>query len=375
MQIVNFQCGKCGKLMGVSAEHLGAQVHCPHCQEIVETPAPPAATDPYAEVRVHVPDVQEQESIFTAPDDGQGEDLFGGPSKPLVELPPESAPRHAAPERIRVEQRSGTASRAAALSESTAAFEPPKTEQSAPEADDSHLATTAPAPRSSRSSMLGPMLLVLLIPYSLLATVYIIWSMLNRVDPLERLPDSGKEGSPRRINPDKPLPPKLKTSLQQLIRVGELEITPLKVELNRDGDLVLLLKMTNVSADQAFSPVHDSYLRYSETSRKSPRPYAYLDIGSQGKLYGGYLRYLKAPNAKDEERDGLIGPGQAIYVQVTTPDKYRDGLVKAALKSQGPMVWRVHFRRGLVAVQNRSVSATAVIGVEFPTAAIEKARG
>ena len=39
MQTVQFQCGHCGKLMGVSHEFLGQQVRCPTCQQIVLAPA------------------------------------------------------------------------------------------------------------------------------------------------------------------------------------------------------------------------------------------------------------------------------------------------------------------------------------------------
>jgi len=42
MQTVNFQCGNCNNLMAVSAEFLGQQVRCPHCQAVVVAPAAPA---------------------------------------------------------------------------------------------------------------------------------------------------------------------------------------------------------------------------------------------------------------------------------------------------------------------------------------------
>src|SRR5260370_26559565 len=39
MQTVQFQCGHCGSMMGVSIEFLGQQVRCPTCQEVVVAPA------------------------------------------------------------------------------------------------------------------------------------------------------------------------------------------------------------------------------------------------------------------------------------------------------------------------------------------------
>src|SRR3954468_5525969 len=45
MQTVNFQCGHCGNLMGVSVEFLGQQVRCPHCQQVVVAPASAGPTE------------------------------------------------------------------------------------------------------------------------------------------------------------------------------------------------------------------------------------------------------------------------------------------------------------------------------------------
>lgn len=373
MQIVNFQCGKCGKLMGISAEHLGTQVHCPHCHEIVEAPRPAPPPDPYADVHVDIPDSKEQESIFTHPEDEQGDDLFGGPAKPLVELPPESAPRHAVEREPRSPREMPEPDRGAFAARPAATM--PETIE-APSDHGANALPAPPVPKSAKSGMLGPMMLVLLIPYSLLTTIYIIWTFLSPShDPFQYLRDPGKDGNPRRVSPDSPLPGKLKTSLQRPIRVGVLELTPLKVEMNREGDLVLLLKMTNISTDQAFRPVDHSYLLYAETSRKTPRPYSYLDAGAQGKLQGGYLRFLKLPTDKEEDTSkGVIRPGQEVYVELTTLDKYRGAKMKSVMQSARPLVWRVHFRRGLVAVGGRDVSATAVIGVEFSPSAVEKAK-
>ncbi|MBM4068901.1 MAG: hypothetical protein FJ271_08140 [Planctomycetes bacterium] len=372
MQIVNFQCGKCGKLMGVSSEHLGTQVHCPHCQEIVETPQPAPKPDS-TEVRVEIPDSKEQESIVTHPEDEQGDDRFGGPTRPLVELPPESVakqPDYPA-------QSDHALHRTASPFDQAPSASLPETIET-PSDQDSPGIGTLPEPtvsRSARSSMLGPTLLVLLIPYSLLTTAYIIWSMFNTHDAFDAMRDTGKDGVPKRVHPDRPLPGKLKTSLRHSIRVGELEIQPLKVEFNREGDLVLLLKMSNMSTDQAFSPIDHSYLFYAETSRKTPRPYSYLDAGTAGKLQGGYLRYLQQPSDKHEDpNNGVIRPGQDVYAEITTLDKYRDTKVKSVLQSGGPLLWRVHVRRGIVVLGGRDVSATAVIGVQFLPSAVEKAK-
>ena len=80
METVQIQCGSCKRVMAVSVAHLGSQVHCPHCQAIVQTPPPrPQAADVRA-------DDGDTESIFAAPE--MTDDIFNsGPSGPLVEMP------------------------------------------------------------------------------------------------------------------------------------------------------------------------------------------------------------------------------------------------------------------------------------------------
>jgi DNA-directed RNA polymerase subunit RPC12/RpoP len=99
MQTVNFQCGHCGKLMGVAQEFLGRQVRCPHCQQVVVAPAPgPAAPPPAPAPAPH--DVEtvfqpqptgDHEDIF-APSEEATDDLFGRSSAPRLEMPAEPAP-------------------------------------------------------------------------------------------------------------------------------------------------------------------------------------------------------------------------------------------------------------------------------------------
>ena len=38
MEIIEIQCGSCNEMMAISVDHLGTQVHCPHCQAIVQAP-------------------------------------------------------------------------------------------------------------------------------------------------------------------------------------------------------------------------------------------------------------------------------------------------------------------------------------------------
>ena len=91
MQTVNFQCGNCNNLMGVSSEFLGQQVRCPHCQAVVVAPAAPAPARPGVMDPVDFsPSLANQhDDIFAPPE--PTDDLFGAAEGPRVELPP--APR------------------------------------------------------------------------------------------------------------------------------------------------------------------------------------------------------------------------------------------------------------------------------------------
>jgi DNA-directed RNA polymerase subunit RPC12/RpoP len=93
MEPVQFQCGHCGKLMAVGAEHLGQQVRCPHCQQIVIAPppsSPPNVETPprMVETTLHVPAPSgDAEDIFSSTE--VSDDLFGRSEPPRVEMPPE----------------------------------------------------------------------------------------------------------------------------------------------------------------------------------------------------------------------------------------------------------------------------------------------
>src|SRR5205085_5006316 len=81
METVNFQCGHCQQLLAVNKDHLGQQVRCPHCQQVVVAPlpSPPAAAAPpfpdSVEPTYQYTTSEDQDSIFSAP--AESEDLFG----------------------------------------------------------------------------------------------------------------------------------------------------------------------------------------------------------------------------------------------------------------------------------------------------------
>src|SRR5438876_3627008 len=94
MQTINFECGHCHNLMAVGENFLGQQFRCPHCQQVVVAPLPPSppavVPPPEAPARpmFSMPPPEEHESIFGAAE-SVGDDLFGEPPAPQVEMPPQ----------------------------------------------------------------------------------------------------------------------------------------------------------------------------------------------------------------------------------------------------------------------------------------------
>ena len=56
---------------------------------------------------------------------------------------------------------------------------------------------------------------------------------------------------------------------------------------------------------------------------------------------------------------------------MTTYEHFRGTHVAAIVKSGEEFLWRIQVRRGFVKVDNKDVSATTVIGVDFSSAEIE----
>jgi hypothetical protein len=239
--------------------------------------------------------------------------------------------------------------------------------------------------RPSGRNSLGAILMIFLIPYSVVATfavVYLLYERSQRAG-LDLLPDPDREdGAPRRVKHDLALPDKLRTRLGSPIALGDVVVTPLKIERTRDNDLVLHLKIDNASTDTQFNPFPDSYHRYMTRQSTPVPPYTFLAASSTGggewRLYGGYTARFRQPPDKRSARDdgtfsGMIGPQETVYAELITNDKDRY-LVPRVLATDGELLWRVHLRRGFVTVGGRDVSASGVIGVAFPADAVVRQR-
>jgi hypothetical protein len=216
------------------------------------------------------------------------------------------------------------------------------------------------------------MLLIFLIPYALVTTGFVGWQIYQQskrtFDPLERLPDPKPgDGGARRIHPHAPLPAELKASLGRSLRVGDLEVTPLSVERNAAGQLVLHLRLRNASHDTAFAPLlpAECYRCDKRARLEDAGPYTYLEVGGGKRLYVSGRDWDKAPpRAAGEPFDGTLLPGEEMTAAFRIGPADKAALWVAA-RGEGPLLWRVQLRRGLVALRDTEVSATAVVGVEF----------
>jgi hypothetical protein len=394
---IQLQCGSCGQMMAISTAHLGSQVRCPHCQAVVQTPAPAPQLDmtPSAGAAgaAGAPaDLGERDSIFGQPE--PTDDLFGGGEAPAVRAePPAAAPPPPPAPRPAPAPAPSPGPPEPALSP----FAPTVTLEPAPLppehlAPPSHLsADLAPAPALSelesagediapvvprnlpKRSMFLPTLLIFLIPYAIFTTAFIAYLLYSwpRDNPLRRLPDTATKGSARqRVQHDFKLDPDMRVGLGQSLRVGEIEVTPLQVTRNPFGDLMLTFRARNVSQDQVFAPISEEYLRYGARSMEELKPYTFLERQHQfavkQRIYGGHLEWVNNTTGKNRLFDGELNPGQEATIQITSDARYRDDVVPSMLKAPERLLWRVQVRRGLVPDEDGElVSATTVVGVDF----------
>jgi hypothetical protein len=245
-----------------------------------------------------------------------------------------------------------------------------------------------------------PLIIIPLISYSTLATVllvkyYLDIQRLKENSPLEYLPDQGDgkgathgKGTLSRIpQPDQELPAKLHVGLNQTIRVGDLEVTPLRVQrraiqFRTEGQLpkptkqqalALELRLHNVSGDVYFKPLDAYFSRsWKEAKPSGAMPYTFLTMGKQ-RFYGGPIDYNRKPRllVDGQDQDRTLGPGEEMTTFICTDPEDKAVEVLGRLKDKGPFLWRLQVRRGLVKVDDHEVSASAVVGVEFDRADVQ----
>jgi hypothetical protein len=286
--------------------------------------------------------------------------------------------------------------------------------------------TKTPTARQIRQSRGAERLLIPLMAFSVLATILIgllLWknyqlkSRLEKLNLLETLPDvdgdrpgveqfrekTRKQGFNFLYKEDlttQPIPAGQRVRLkdQQPLTVGALEVTPLKVEFrkvkikfgNAMGEktpfksIVLHLKLKNVSTDQAFAPL-DNYFDRCWISHSEVPPFTMVEIGSN-KFYGGPCQWIPRKwvprNLQNERRQSIDGrheftdtdlqPNESVETFVCTDGGWGseargcgDRIESALANFKGPILYRVHVRRGFVPWRGKDMSASTVIGVEF----------
>lgn len=453
MQPVQFPCGHCGKLMAVAEEHLGRQVRCPNCQQVVAAPprapeteagraeAPP--TD-FAEPLPNVPVATgDGEDIFSPAD--VSDDLFGGGETPRIEMPPQplapalDGPNTGPPPEVPLPSTvpwvpplsldsAAMASAAFAPLGGSANIEMPsmsgqpawmsgvmtQTLASPP----SEVPLTPPSETPSgitrgrgRTEAKVPWFMLLIFSPLLLYAIFItIFSILLYRDVqdvrqklrhrFEIMPDEGdKPGVQKKKEirmwkydpklPTSPLPEYLCTRLGEPLRIGDLKVTPDRVERKRVqvvaetknpepclGDsLVLYLRMRNLSSEYAFAPL-DNYFDRHWSGGAQP-PFTLLEVGDKHRFHGGPAdwhprgdrgNFREWVEGRHDLPDVLLpGEEKDLFVCTDGNDAGATALLFDGAKPayRGWFLWRVRVRRGLVRFNNKDYSTTAVVGVRF----------
>jgi hypothetical protein len=421
-------------------------------------PPVPAAPPPgLEETVVHTPSPSAAEDIFSPLD--ASSDLFSRSEAPRIEMPAESLPstlpgESAIPPEGSEPTLASTVPWAAqppaaeppaplasfAQSESTAVLPgggaPPwpggtLTESLPPPpvhapGDDSRPESIAPSARTPRrTEVKAPWFLLLvfcpLLLYSLVISVFAFFiyrhdQQLRELfrDRFDKMPDVGDDPGVRKgkkvsltdkYKPELaalPLPESLCTTLSKPLRVGELQVTPNRIERKRvsvvvessrpepcrNDSLVLYLDMKNLSADYAFAPLDNYFDRYWRPGVDMIPPLTLLEVGTKYRFYGGPAHWYRRDDrtnrrewVKGRSNQGdFLQPGEEKQMFVCTDgDDDRAVAVLFGERSgeeyHGDYLWRVRVRRGLVRFEDKDYPATAVIGVRFTTSDIRLAIG
>lgn len=375
------------------------------------------------EMNFRPPSTAEAESIF-GPPDSETEDIFGGSASPKVQLPLDEAPteikqgsdRHHEGEKLQPQPDAAPAHRALETPPHPSAPEPmdesgavfhdrqaetpasgfaPATghglqdeaqEQSTPASSRAavSVADSEAVRRTRASGMIATILLIFFIPYSIFTTAAIAWLLITREtynkDPLERMLEhnGGKSRGIKRIKHDEPVPAKLRTLLDKPLRIGAVAIRPLKVTMNKDGDLALFMRLENISTDLQFNPLPADFADYDRRTRPHDKPYIFLEEDlkdskfASRRIYGAEVKWFRGPKGHEQRvLNAELRPKQSITAVLQTYPEDRKRLA-SLLKSGTSYLWRVHLRRGLEKIAGAERVITCVVGVEFQLADIEK---
>jgi hypothetical protein len=290
--------------------------------------------------------------------------------------------------------------------------------------------TVAPARRgrdgAGRVNWFIPLVFVPLVIYAIAATavagfIYLRWQS-EKPSLFDQLPDV--EGDTPGVRKEKrkvrlvitrelaltKLPEHLRVKLGDTIQVGDLRVTPVKVERRKvallaanapdqpepspHDALVLTLRLKNTADDYAFTPLDNYFDRAWKPGNDEAVPLTVLQTDREA-FFGGPAKWFAQDGARRQEREWLHGrknvdraglaPGEEAETIVAT-DGWDPAIPahlfgadaegqRAKAPYRGKLLWRVQIRRGLVEWRGKDVPATAVIGVEFDDRAYSDGAG
>lgn len=241
-----------------------------------------------------------------------------------------------------------------------------------------------------------PSWLYFLAGYAILMSIMALWGWLRTTDrghPLSNIPDFF--GEYRKAERDKvstlsvnfeTVPPELRVPIGGKLIVGDLAIEPLTVledkptrvttytgngqqdsrQPSKQRCLVLKVRLHNLSKDVSFHPMDPAYNRKEYPS--TPMPLSGLIVGAK-RFAGGPIPW---PYTLGVKHTCFVGQEQDS--EPLMPGKFRDTIVVSAegreviaavLATKTPVLWNIHFRRGLTTYAGEDVSVGALVGVTF----------
>ena len=275
--------------------------------------------------------------------------------------------------------------------------------QSAPVATSTAATPAFPTTTYSREKTVSPAVFNALLSYAsaaTLAVIYLLYTIMsgsNTASNLESLPDlsppKAKKGAKTAlilVPVDAPMPAMHTLKIGQTVRYGSVAVTAVRVtrgpvefvhydstskeKKDPEGPVLKLhLRFENVSSDQDFPPLDRALV---------------FDRKLDQKNYGTFLANNFVCNADEKERDKcvlmydlpegsswdlkdehlgkVINPGEVLETYLATTAENLDTL-------NGPLLWRVHFRKGYNRKSLRGV--TTVIEVAFDSDEVENEPG
>ena len=258
--------------------------------------------------------------------------------------------------------------------------------------------TRAGRPRAATGGGVNPVILYVVAGYAFLATALAVYGLFFKsgVDtghPLSTIPDNFCEFAPAarkkvtkyRFPVDGELPADQRAGLGGKVAVGELEVTPVRIEKRRlkiitepvkgqpreevtqHPAFVLTLSIKNTSGDLDIYPMDPAFTR---KGAEDDKPITRLVVNKQTVFAGGWIPWPPDPD-KIKKRSEVQ---QKNDYEPLRPNETREyvvfteasaAVVKAVEGAKEPLQWRVEVRRGPVALRGKEIPVTAIVGVDF----------